>query len=303
MYIQILASKDIEEIKKVFTFVFCQEPWNDDWSDANQLHAYLSDLMGQHNSLTFGLYDENRLIGISLGHIKHWYEGTEYYIDELCILKNEQSKGYGTKFIELLEVELYKRDIQHFFLLTDKDVPAYSFYKKLGFCELESNVAFTKTVDPFSFEKAKLEDIPFIFQLILDRMKWMDKKGIKAWNVMEYDKVYPMSYYESMCKKNCLYALKMQNEIIAAAVLKEDDERWKDTVPAFYIHNFVTKVNSNNYGIVFLQKAEAFGRLNNKMYLRLDSALGNKSLERFYTNFGFKEVGSCQDGPYYLSII
>lgn len=289
---------DFNDIKDLFTDVFTKNPWNDDWSNENQLNAYLMDLMGQQNSLTFGLYDKEQLIGISLGHIKHWYEGTEYYIDELCVLTKQQGNGIGTKFLELLEIELYKRNIHHFFLLTDSDVPAYSFYKQLGFHELEKNVAFTKKVDPFSFEKAKVEDVSFVFQLILNRMTWMDTKGIKAWNVMDYDKVYPIEYYEQMCQQGMLYVLKHTQEIVCAAVIKEQDERWKENTPSYYIHNFVSKVCLESYGTIFLKKIEEKAEECHKVYIRLDSAKDNESLTKYYEGLGFQAVGTCQDGPY-----
>lgn len=117
MEIKQCMMQDFNDIKDLFIDVFTKNPWNDDWSNENQLNAYLMDLMGQQNSLTFGLYKEEQLIGFSLGRVKHWYEGTEYYIDELCISTTLQKKGYGTKFIELLEMELYKRDIQHFLFI------------------------------------------------------------------------------------------------------------------------------------------------------------------------------------------
>ena len=66
---------EIEEIQELFYGVFTIEPWYDDWSNEKQLRLYLMDLIGQKNSLTYGLYDGNRLIGISMGHIKHWYSG------------------------------------------------------------------------------------------------------------------------------------------------------------------------------------------------------------------------------------
>lgn len=298
MKVQECTIKDFNEIKTVFKKVFTIEPWNDDWSNEKQLDAYILDLMDQKNSLTFGFYDKDQLIGISLGHIKHWYEGTEYYIDEFCILKNAQSNGYGTKFMEYLEIELYKRDIKNFFLLTDKDVPAYSFYKKLGFHELEMNVAFTKKVDPFTFEKACLNDVPYIFQLIQERMKWMDEKNIKAWNVMDYDLVYPIEYYNQMCQKGLLYVLKYNQEIASAAVIKEQDERWKENDSSYYIHNFVSKVSSEQYGTIFLKKVEEKAKRSHKMYIRLDSAKDNVSLTKFYESLGFQAVGTCEDGPY-----
>ncbi len=37
-------------------------------------------------------------------------------------------------------------DLKQIFLLTDSNVPAYEFYKKNGFVECETNVAFAKMI-------------------------------------------------------------------------------------------------------------------------------------------------------------
>ena len=81
----------IKEIKTLFAEIFTNEPWNDDWSDENQLHNYILDLTGNRNSLAIGLFEDDEFIGMALGSIKHWYTGTEYYIDEFCI-KSQKHK-------------------------------------------------------------------------------------------------------------------------------------------------------------------------------------------------------------------
>ncbi len=45
----------------------------------NGVGLYIDDMIGQGYSLAYGLYDGDELIGMSLGYIKHWYTGTEYY--------------------------------------------------------------------------------------------------------------------------------------------------------------------------------------------------------------------------------
>ena len=45
----------------------------------------------------------------------------------------------------------------------------------------------------YIFREITKEEIPQMFWLILQRMKWMDEKGIKQWNVTNFDKVYPES--------------------------------------------------------------------------------------------------------------
>lgn len=139
-----LDESAISIIKELFVSVFSNEPWNDDWSDENQLHLYIQDLVGQSNSLTFGLFEETELIGISMGHIKHWYTGTEYFIDELCISTAKQGQGIGTIFLNMIEKSCRELELTHIFLLTGDNVPAFEFYKKNGFFKLENSVSLAK---------------------------------------------------------------------------------------------------------------------------------------------------------------
>lgn len=40
-----LDESEITIIMKLFVGVFAKEPWNDDWSDENQLRLYIRDLI------------------------------------------------------------------------------------------------------------------------------------------------------------------------------------------------------------------------------------------------------------------
>lgn len=131
-------------IKELFFSVFTEEPWNDDWSDEDQLQLYIHDLIGQNNSLTFGLYEGNELAGISMGRIKHWYSGTEYCIDEFCVKTSKQGNGIGTFFMAEIETACKNLGLTHIFLLTENNVPAYEFYQKQNFYQLKNNAAFVK---------------------------------------------------------------------------------------------------------------------------------------------------------------
>lgn len=131
-------------IRELFVSVFSGEPWNDDWSDERQLDLYIHDLIGQSNSLTFGLYEGAELMGVSMGRIKHWYTGTEYCVDELCIRTVKQGRGTGRRFVREIEAACRALGLTHIFLLTEDNVPAFEFYKKLDFYKLEHNVAFAR---------------------------------------------------------------------------------------------------------------------------------------------------------------
>lgn len=136
--LKVLSESNKQEIKTLFTGVFSREPWNDDWSNEKQLEKYITGIIGNRDSLTLGLVKDDTLIGISLGNLIHWYKGTEYYIREFCVSAEAQGKGMGSNFLSLIEEYLKKSDVHTIFLNTDRSTPAYSFYKKNNFSELES---------------------------------------------------------------------------------------------------------------------------------------------------------------------
>lgn len=103
------------------------------------------DLMGARTPLVLGLVEDGALIGVSIGNIKHWYERTEYYVEEFCIRTDEQGKGYGSVFLSLIEGLLRERGLHTIYLTTDRDAPAYEFYRSRDFRDLPSDVALYKT--------------------------------------------------------------------------------------------------------------------------------------------------------------
>ncbi|HFI0394357.1 TPA: GNAT family N-acetyltransferase [Streptococcus suis] len=146
MELKELTLADMEMVKELFLSVFSQEPWNDDWSDEEQLDRYLGDLLSHPRALCFGLIDQDMLIALSLGDIRYWYEGTEYRIEELCISRDYQGRGIGQDFLKRIEEQLVARKVIHILLQTERTLPAFFFYKKCGFRALEEDVTMVKKV-------------------------------------------------------------------------------------------------------------------------------------------------------------
>ena len=139
-----LTANEYPAVKELFRSVFTGPPWYDDWSDENQLEEYLRDLMGARIPIDLGLYEDGRLVGLSIGCVKHWCGGTEYFIDEFCISNDCQRRGLGKCFLELIEEYLVSRGIRQIFLMTQKAMPACGFYQHLGFKEIEGLTPFFK---------------------------------------------------------------------------------------------------------------------------------------------------------------
>ena len=120
------SESKITEIAELYKAAFAGEPWHDDWSDEVQLTEYIN--------------------AVSLGRLSHWWEGTNYIIEEFCVSKDLQGQGAGTRFMKMIEDEVRKRDVAGIFLQTDNDKPSYNFYQKNGFTNLSSHVSMFKKV-------------------------------------------------------------------------------------------------------------------------------------------------------------
>lgn len=136
----------LPQMAELYRSAFRGEPWNDDWSDDAQLTEYMKEISHSYNSLNFGLIANGRLIALSVGMVRHWWEGTNYNIEELCVAPDMQHQGVGGRFIGMIEAEVKKRGLAGIFLQTDSDKPAYRFYRKNGFNELDAHVSLYRKV-------------------------------------------------------------------------------------------------------------------------------------------------------------
>lgn len=143
---KVLDKSHLDEMANIYKSAFMGEPWNDNWSDPVQLHEYIKEISCHYNSLNYGLFIDGKLSALSIGLIRHWWEGTNYNIEELCVSPSLQGKGIGTRFLSMIEEDIKKRGLRGIFLQTDLDKPSYKFYLKNGFDELDKHVSFYKKV-------------------------------------------------------------------------------------------------------------------------------------------------------------
>ena len=113
-------------------------------SDEAQLTEYMKEISGGFHPLNYGLLVDGKLTAVSIGQIKHWWQGTEYYLDELFVDPDEQGQGTGSRFLQMIEEDVKKRGLGGIFLQTDNDKPAYGFYQRRHFKELTEHVSFFK---------------------------------------------------------------------------------------------------------------------------------------------------------------
>ena len=158
----------------------------------------------------------------------------------------------------------------------------------------------------FIFRKAKAEEVDKAFDLVVARMRWMDKKGIRQWNVTGYIERFPHEYYADQQRRGNLYVLaeSTTGRIVCIGVVKPDcdrwiEEGWKDIESALYIHNLASAPDCPGAGGYFLLEAEDMARRMGKAYFRLDSAADNGKINAYYDQRGYDIVGTCRHGLYH----
>ncbi len=150
------------------------------------------------------------------------------------------------------------------------------------------------------FRKLKPGEAHKILDIIKERMEWMDQQHLHHWNEYDYINLYPLSYYEEMCRLGQVYALEDSDTdtVISAAVILVHDERWPDDEPALYIHNFASSVHYKGAGREFIGRVEDLARKKDKKYVRLDVLRDYEPLAEYYASMGYQEAGTCSDGNY-----
>ena len=141
--------------------------------------------------------------------------------------------------------------------------------------------------EQLTIEKGKLSEINQLFQIYLNGKSDLENKGIYQWTIN-----YPTrSIIESDLKKDVLFVLKNDKEIIGAINISQEQEpeyetiKWQfDNSKVLVIHRLVIdpKYQGRGYARKLMEFAEKFAKENNYSSIRLDAYSQNKRVIDFY---------------------
>ncbi|CAM3587206.1 N-acetyltransferase [Erysipelothrix urinaevulpis] len=134
----------IHRCVEIYINTFTQAPWFDKIDNNQKVYHYFQNAYQMGNSRSYVFIKDDEIVGFCVGFLKPWIEGIELYIDEICIDYNHQRQGYGDAFLNAIINDLKEDKIESILLNTDKNTPAYNYYKKHGFKEIENLVILTR---------------------------------------------------------------------------------------------------------------------------------------------------------------
>lgn len=142
MAIKVLTENDLENCAQLFVEIFNNEPWNDQWTLKGAL-TYISEFFYTPNFKGYLAMEGEEIIGFLYGVKRSWWSGSEFYIHEMGVKPAYQGKGIGSGLLEYLNKELDGK-VAYLSLLTDRGMPAESFYQKHNFEVIERLVFYSK---------------------------------------------------------------------------------------------------------------------------------------------------------------
>ncbi len=136
--------KDLDASAQLFRKVFSADPWFDEWISTDQARNYLKELIENPVFEGFVVYENSNIVAACMGHRRSWWMGKEFFIDEFFVENERQGNGIGTKTLNSLFNILTEEGYTRLTLLTNKGIPAETFYLKNGFYNNEKRTVMLR---------------------------------------------------------------------------------------------------------------------------------------------------------------
>lgn len=146
MEIKDVKLMDVLTLKKDYLDYF-NEIEGSEWT-LDKVERRMKQLVKRFDYIGKGIYLEHKLIGFALGQIEQFDDGLVVRLNELFMIKEEQSKGYGTKLLN--EFEQYAKDKGCFLiqLETANDTSHHRFYNEINsYKDANNNILKSKIIE------------------------------------------------------------------------------------------------------------------------------------------------------------
>ena len=96
-----------------------------------------------NSAFLISAWDEEKPVGVARVISDRGYI---YLIVDVIVTPEYQGQGIGSRFLNFIENDIRKKGLAGIFLQTDIDKPAYHFYHKNGFNDLDAHISLYKSV-------------------------------------------------------------------------------------------------------------------------------------------------------------
>lgn len=146
MEIRNIDETDTEQVADLFAACFSAAPWNEPWT-STAAHSRIAPMIRSETCRGAVAIHEHKIVGMAFGQVEGWMNGNLFLLQEMCVTPNSQRTGLGEMLLDYLIKEVADRDnIIAIYLLTNRDVPAASFYSKHNFAASSKKIVMGASV-------------------------------------------------------------------------------------------------------------------------------------------------------------
>lgn len=138
-----ITTENLQDCISAYLKAYNCAPWNYHWT-YEKANEYLSEYLSSKQFVGFAIYEENVVVAAIFAHTKTWWTGKQLMIDELFVSLEKQKMGYGNQILMHCDEYAYANQISAVVLMTNKYMPSYNFYNKLGYTSAEQYVFMFK---------------------------------------------------------------------------------------------------------------------------------------------------------------
>ena len=123
----------LDECVDLYMKTYSQEPWNESWDSRDVVADFYKNHYANNYFLGFVAMKDGKIVGVSVGFLKPYIRGMEYYIDDFFVSTDYHRQGIGSKFMTAIKNELISQKIHAIMLNTERGYPSHKFYESIGF--------------------------------------------------------------------------------------------------------------------------------------------------------------------------
>ncbi|MCL1863209.1 MAG: GNAT family N-acetyltransferase [Defluviitaleaceae bacterium] len=142
--LKMYEDSDLQICTEIYVNAFNAPPLNYDFLTKEKAERYLRDLTRTPGFLGYTYSEGEEVVAFCFGKLDNYFEGVMFEVEELAVVPNKHRSGVGSTVMQLLESKLAGYRVAAVNLHTSRDLPAFGFYLKNGYEELQENVTLMK---------------------------------------------------------------------------------------------------------------------------------------------------------------
>jgi len=145
MYIKDIILKDIIEITKDYIDYFNRFE-KSEW-DESKVERKFQQLVERFDYVGLGIYLDDKIIGFCVGALSQFDDGLIALLNEIYIIKEKQSKGYGSKLLNSFEEKMFSLGAFRIQLESANDGIHNKFYNEMhDYIDDKNNILKSKNL-------------------------------------------------------------------------------------------------------------------------------------------------------------